>query len=163
MSGSDIRLVFIFPPKDSTKNAYTCEITFLALVPWVQPWKYKCNESSWNSKLTFNSGFVYIWKIPLKPALIPSTSSRSAFEFSSRVNLSGPSLTVPSSMDRTSRCNKVDTVRLYTSYRLNLLLLKKQRCVLQMIFIKLKKFFIRARKWPKMTPFSRIFFLKNLV
>ena len=31
--------------------------------------------------------------------------------------------TVPSSMDRTSRCNMVDAVRLYASYRLNLLLL----------------------------------------
>ena len=36
MSGFDIRLVFTFPPKDrrlSIKNAYTSEITFLALVP----------------------------------------------------------------------------------------------------------------------------------
>ena len=36
MSGCDIRLVFTFPPKDSTvqyKNDYTSEITFLALVP----------------------------------------------------------------------------------------------------------------------------------
>ena len=33
MSGCDIRLVFTFPPKDSTKNAYTSEITFLALLP----------------------------------------------------------------------------------------------------------------------------------
>ena len=32
-------------------------------------------------------------------------------------------------MDRTSRCNKVDEVRLYASNRLNLLLLKAQRCV----------------------------------
>ena len=40
-----------------------------------------------------------------------------------------PVCTLPSSMDRTSRCNKVDTVRLYASYRLNLLLLKGQRCV----------------------------------
>ena len=37
--------------------------------------------------------------------------------------------TVPNSMDRTSRCNNVDVVRLYASYMLNLLLLKKQRCV----------------------------------
>ena len=37
--------------------------------------------------------------------------------------------TVPSSMNRTSRCNKVDAVRLYASYRLNLLLLKGQICV----------------------------------
>jgi len=40
-----------------------------------------------------------------------------------------PVCTVPSSMDRTIRCNKVDAVRLYASYRLNLLLLKGQRCV----------------------------------
>ena len=36
MSGCDIRLVFTFLPKDSTQNAYTSEITFLALVPWDQ-------------------------------------------------------------------------------------------------------------------------------
>ena len=35
-----------------------------------------------------------------------------------------PVCTVPSSMERTSRCNKVDTVRFYASYRLNLLLLQ---------------------------------------
>ena len=40
-----------------------------------------------------------------------------------------PVCTVPSSMDSTSRCNKVYTVRLYASYRLSLLLLKGQRCV----------------------------------
>ena len=51
----------------------------------------------------------------------------STFEFPSRVNLSGP--TVPSTMNRTSRCNKVDAVRLYASYMLNLLLLKGQICV----------------------------------
>ena len=38
-----------------------------------------------------------------------------------------PVCTVPSSMDMTSRCNKVDAVRLFASYRLNLLLLKGQR------------------------------------
>ena len=32
--------------------------------------------------------------------------------------------TVPSSMDWTSRCNKIDAVRLYASHRLSLLLLK---------------------------------------
>ena len=41
-----------------------------------------------------------------------------------------PVCTVPSSMDRTSWCNKVDAVRLYALYRLNLLLLKGQICVL---------------------------------
>ena len=35
-----------------------------------------------------------------------------------------PVFTVPNSMDKTSRCNKVDPVRLYASYRWNLLLLK---------------------------------------
>ena len=40
-----------------------------------------------------------------------------------------PVCTVPNSMDRTSRCNKVDAVRLYASYRLNLLLLKGPRCL----------------------------------
>ena len=32
-----------------------------------------------------------------------------------------PVFTVPNSMDKTSQCNKVDTVRLYASYRWNLL------------------------------------------
>ena len=40
-----------------------------------------------------------------------------------------PVCTVPSSMDRTSRCNKVDAVRLYASNRLNLILLEGQGCV----------------------------------
>ena len=47
--------------------------------------------------------------------------------------------TVPSSMDRTSQCSKVDAVRLYASYRLNLLLLKRQRCVNR----KLDSFFVK--------------------
>ena len=40
-----------------------------------------------------------------------------------------PVCTVPSSMDRTSRYNKVDAVRLYASNRLNLILLEGQGCV----------------------------------
>jgi len=49
----------------------------------------------------------------------------STFEFSSRVNLSVLAVcTVP--MDRTSRCSKVYAVRLYASYKLNLLLLKSR-------------------------------------
>ena len=40
-----------------------------------------------------------------------------------------PVCTVRRSMDRTSLCNKVDAVRLYASYRLNLLLPKGQICV----------------------------------
>ena len=60
--------------------------------------------------------------------------------FSEPVNLSGPSLycTYPSSMDRTSRCNKVDAIRLYASYWLNLLLLKGQRCDIFYVHIFLK-------------------------
>ena len=46
-----------------------------------------------------------------------------------------PVCTVPSSMDRTSRCNKVDAVRLSASFRLNLLLLKGQRCVVYIYVI----------------------------
>ena len=56
-----------------------------------------------------------------------------------RVTFPVPVCTVPSSKDRTSRCNKVDAVRLYASYRLNLLLLKGQKCVAQ------KSFFSHAR------------------
>ena len=44
-----------------------------------------------------------------------------------------PVCTVPSSMERTSRCNKVDAVRLYASCRLNLLLLKGQICVVRLV------------------------------
>ena len=40
-----------------------------------------------------------------------------------------PVCTIPNSMDRTSQRNKVDAVKLYASYRLNLLLLKGQRWV----------------------------------
>ena len=40
-----------------------------------------------------------------------------------------PVCTVPSSMERTSQSNMVDTVRFNALYRLNLLLLKGQRCV----------------------------------
>ena len=40
MPGFGIRLVFTLPPRDvhcSTKDAYTSEITFLALHPWEKP------------------------------------------------------------------------------------------------------------------------------
>ena len=36
---------------------------------------------------------------------------------------------IKQTINRTSRCNKVDAVRLYAPYRLNLLLLKGQGCV----------------------------------
>ena len=45
-------------------------------------------------------------------------------------------------MDRTSWCNKVDAVRLNASFRLNLLLLKGQRCVL--CFIKVEFTFTKG-------------------
>ena len=72
--------------------------------------------------------FVVIMK-GLRNIELVGTGSRSTFEFPSRVNLSGPIYTVPSSMD-----NKVDAVRLYASHRLNLLLLKGQRCMLDEVF-----------------------------
>ena len=34
MSGCDVRLVFTLPLRDSTKDAYNSEITFLELHPW---------------------------------------------------------------------------------------------------------------------------------
>ena len=45
-------------------------------------------------------------------------------------NFPVPVCTVPSSIDRTSRCNKVDAFRHYASYRLNLLLPKGQICMI---------------------------------
>ena len=55
--------------------------------------------------------------------------SRSMYlNFRARSTFQVPVCTVPSTMDRTSRYNKVDAVRLYALYRLNLLLLKGQRC-----------------------------------
>ena len=59
-----------------------------------------------------------------------STGSDSTFVFMSRVNLSAPSLyCIARTLNRTSRCNKVDAVRFYALYRFNLLLPKEQRCV----------------------------------
>ena len=60
---------------------------------------------------------------------------------------------IPSSMDRTSQCNKVDAVRLYASYRLNLRLLKKQRCVVELLkhfirFLYEDKFQVLHDPWP---------------
>ena len=46
-----------------------------------------------------------------------------------------PVCTVPYYMDRTSRCHKVDAVRLYASCRLNLLLSKGQICVTYMYMV----------------------------
>ena len=60
------------------------------------------------------------------------TSTRAAgvdLDFRAGSTFPVPICTVPSSMNRTSQCNKVDAVRLDASYMLNLLLLKNQRCV----------------------------------
>ena len=47
----------------------------------------------------------------------------------------GSTFPVPVCMDRTSRCIKVDAVRLNASYRFNLLLLKGKRCVIGLFSI----------------------------
>ena len=63
-------------------------------------------------------------------------SSRSTLEFASQpfrslfVLYSPDFGLIKQTLIRTSRCNKVDTVRLYASYRLNLLLPKGQRSVI---------------------------------
>ena len=72
--------------------------------------------------------------IPQNHFLFPSlTPARAAVvHLSFRVGSTFPVCTVPSSpgsMNRSSRCNKVDAVRLYASYRIKLLLLKGQICV----------------------------------
>ena len=54
---------------------------------------------------------------------------RSTFDFRAGATFPIPVCTVPSSMDRSILCNKVDAVRLHASYRMNLLLLKGQICV----------------------------------
>ena len=63
------------------------------------------------------------------------TGGRSIFEFPRRVNLFFPSLYCSWLYGQDySRCNKVDVVRLYASYRLNLLLLKGHRwCIYRVL------------------------------
>ena len=61
---------------------------------------------------------------------IPRAAVINTFEFRAGSTFAVPVCTLPSSMDMTSRCNKVDAVRLYASYRLNLLLPKGQICVI---------------------------------
>ena len=63
-----------------------------------------------------------------------------------------PVCTIPSSMDRTSRCNKVDVVRLYDLYKLNLLLLKGRfACVVNSVYHSL----IEARETRNTTVLER--------
>ena len=61
--------------------------------------------------------------------IIKSRAAVVHLNFQAGSTFPAPVCTVPSSMDRTSRCNKVDAVKRYALYRLNLRLLKEQRCV----------------------------------
>jgi len=64
MSGSDVRLVFTFPPKDSTlqyKNAYTSEITFLALVPCPK-WSLVHVHNNLSGKVHNDRESVFSWQ-----------------------------------------------------------------------------------------------------
>ena len=86
-----------------------------------------------------NSCCTYVGNLPIsrnKPNQIVifknmnSIKSRAAvvhFNFRVGSTFPVPVCTVPCSIDRTSRCNKVNVVRLYASYRMNLLLLKRKR------------------------------------
>ena len=65
---------------------------------------------------------------------------------------------IKQTINRTSRCNKVDAVRLYASYMLNLLLLKGQRCVIYLSWTKKEKIF---PKRASMDPFGAQI-IKNL-
>ena len=80
------------------------------------------------------------------PALFTAREAVVHLNFRAGSTFPVPVCTVPSSIDRTSRCNKVDVVRLYASYRLNLLLLKGRSAWLfikkglhQILFTELKK------------------------
>ena len=73
---------------------------------------FNCDQACWNKDRTIKS-----W------AAVVHLNFRAGSTFPV------PVCTVPSSMDRTSRCNKVDALKRYALYRLNLRLLKEQRCV----------------------------------
>ena len=53
---------------------------------------------------------------------------------------------IKQTINRTSRCNKVDAVRLYASYRLNLLLLKRKRCMVQGVLIDIERYEKKCRQ-----------------
>ena len=67
-----------------------------------------------------------------------------------------PVCTLPSYIDRTIRSNKVDAVRVYASYRLNLLLLKGKRCVLSLL--KFLYLTLNTRFWTLYHPSFRLCF-----
>ena len=82
----------------------------------VDPARNPCGETHGNNQFLTqkNDGIFHIFN---------------HLNFRARSTFPVPDCTVPNSMDRTIRCDKVDSVRLYASYRLNLVLLKGQRCV----------------------------------
>ena len=82
--------------------------------------------------------YLYVYQYSLDQEILiagvlsqPNCSPRAdvvRLDFQAGSTFPVPVCTVPSSMHRASRCNKVDAVRLYASYMLNLLLLKGQSC-----------------------------------
>ena len=89
----------------------------------------KCSEIFWiDAYGNMVAMFLVSFCIKLPQTLLRATVVHLNFRAGSPFPV--PVCTVPSSMDRTSRCNKVDEVRLYASYRFNLFLIKGQRCVL---------------------------------
>ena len=88
--------------------------------------KQKCEE--WGNPwfiISFFSVLLFSVSILGKFCFIPlSRAAVVHLNFRAGSTFSVPVCNVPSSKDRTSRCNKVDAVRLYASYRLNLLLLR---------------------------------------
>jgi len=70
----------------------------------------------------YNIKIVNLQKSSLKSSNEKHVVARAAvvyLNFRARLNFPVPVCTVPSSMDRTSRSNKVDAFRYYASYRLN--------------------------------------------
>ena len=80
----------------------------------------------------WKEGNVWFAQVPLQ-----GLSAVVHLNFRAGSTFPAPVCTVPhgQTLNRTSRCNKVDTVRLYASYRLDLLYLKGQRCVFDQVDI----------------------------
>ena len=88
--------IFLPEPQENILFTFLCQ--FLIFV------KYTFDVYS------ISTHFIKYWQVLLIGIMVKlNTGSRSTFEFPSPVNLSGCTVcTVPSSMDRTSQCNKVD-------------------------------------------------------
>ena len=78
-----------------------------------------------------HSGYKYLYQGPRATKMFKRVARAAVVHVNFRAGsiFPVPVWSVPRSMDRASRCNKVDAVRLYASYRSNLPLLKRQRCV----------------------------------